>query len=80
MNHHTRVYENIFEILPSEENPSPLVRGVDPKKETIAYCCIGERFSHTWFVLKYLLGLPNVRNYGGSWTDCGSVVGAPIEK
>jgi thiosulfate/3-mercaptopyruvate sulfurtransferase len=44
-------------------------KGVDPKKETIAYCRIGERSSHTWFVLKYLLGLPNVRNYDGSWTE-----------
>ena len=55
-------------------------KGVDPKKETIAYCRIGERSSHTWFVLKYLLGLPNVRNYDGSWTEYGSIVGAPIEK
>ena len=55
-------------------------KGVDPKKETIAYCRIGERSSHTWFVLKYLLGLPNVRNYDGSWTEYGNVVAAPIEK
>lgn len=55
-------------------------KGVDPKKETIAYCRIGERSSHTWFVLKYLLGLPNVRNYDGSWTEYGSIVGVPIEK
>ncbi|HEX5399924.1 MAG TPA: sulfurtransferase [Verrucomicrobiae bacterium] len=55
-------------------------KDVDPKKETIAYCRIGERSSHTWFVLKYLLGLPNVRNYDGSWTEYGSIVGAPIEK
>jgi thiosulfate/3-mercaptopyruvate sulfurtransferase len=55
-------------------------KGVDPKRETIAYCRIGERSSHTWFVLKYLLGLPNVRNYDGSWTEYGSIVGAPIEK
>jgi len=55
-------------------------RGVDPKKDTIAYCRIGERSSHTWVVLKYLLGLSNVKNYDGSWTEYGNVVGAPIEK
>ncbi len=55
-------------------------RGVDSKRDTIAYCRIGERSSHTWFVLKYLLGLPNVRNYDGSWTEYGNVVGAPIER
>ena len=54
--------------------------GVDPKRDTIAYCRIGERSSHTWFVLKYLLGLPNVRNYDGSWTEYGSMVGLPIER
>jgi thiosulfate/3-mercaptopyruvate sulfurtransferase len=53
---------------------------VDPKKDTIAYCRIGERSSHTWVVLKYLLGLSNVKNYDGSWTEYGSIVGAPIEK
>ncbi|MGA4643926.1 sulfurtransferase [Limisphaera sp. 4302-co] len=55
-------------------------KGVDPDKPTIAYCRIGERSSHTWFVLKYLLGLPDVRNYDGSWTEYGNLVGAPIEK
>jgi thiosulfate/3-mercaptopyruvate sulfurtransferase len=55
-------------------------KGVDPKKDTIAYCRIGERSSHTWVVLKYLLGLSNVKNYDGSWTEYGSIVGAPIEK
>ncbi len=54
--------------------------GVDPKRGTIAYCRIGERSSHTWFVLKYLLGLDNVKNYDGSWTEYGSVIGVPIEK
>ena len=48
--------------------------------ETIAYCRIGERSSHTWFVLKYLLGYDNVKNYDGSWTEWGNLVGAPIEK
>ena len=55
-------------------------KGVDPKKDTIAYCRIGERSSHTWFVLKYLLGLNNVINYDGSWTEYGNLVAAPIEK
>ena len=53
--------------------------GVDPARPTIAYCRIGERSSHTWFVLKYLLGVDNVRNYDGSWTEYGSMVGVPIE-
>jgi thiosulfate/3-mercaptopyruvate sulfurtransferase len=55
-------------------------KGVDPGKETIAYCRIGERSSHTWVALKYLLGLTNVKNYDGSWTEYGNLVGAPIEK
>ncbi|HEU5077650.1 MAG TPA: sulfurtransferase [Opitutaceae bacterium] len=55
-------------------------KGVDPKKDTIAYCRIGERSSHTWFVLKYLLGQNNVKNYDGSWTEYGNLIGAPIEK
>ena len=54
--------------------------GVDFTKPTIAYCRIGERSSHTWFVLKYLLGVNNVKNYDGSWTEWGNLVGAPIEK
>jgi thiosulfate/3-mercaptopyruvate sulfurtransferase len=53
--------------------------GVDPNRETIAYCRIGERSSHTWFVLRELLGHRNVKNYDGSWTEYGSLVGAPIE-
>ncbi|MGH7177118.1 MAG: sulfurtransferase [Tepidisphaeraceae bacterium] len=53
--------------------------GVDFGKPTIAYCRIGERSSHTWFVLKYLLGVNNVKNYDGSWTEWGNLVGAPIE-
>jgi len=55
-------------------------KGVDPKRPTIAYCRIGERSSHTWFVLTYLLGLKDVRNYDGSWTEYGSLIGVPIEK
>jgi thiosulfate/3-mercaptopyruvate sulfurtransferase len=53
--------------------------GLDGTKETIAYCRIGERSSHTWFVLQELLGHRNVKNYDGSWTEYGSLVGAPIE-
>lgn len=53
--------------------------GLDGNKETIAYCRIGERSSHTWFVLQELLGHQNVKNYDGSWTEYGSLVGAPIE-
>lgn len=54
--------------------------GVDGSKQVIAYCRIGERSSHTWFVLKYLLGYENTVNYDGSWTEWGNLVGAPIEK
>ncbi|MDW8320778.1 MAG: sulfurtransferase [Armatimonadota bacterium] len=55
-------------------------KGVTPDKQVIAYCRIGERSSHTWFVLRYLLGYPEVRNYDGSWTEWGNLVGAPIER
>jgi thiosulfate/3-mercaptopyruvate sulfurtransferase len=55
-------------------------QGITPDKDVIAYCRIGERSSHTWFVLQYLLGYPKVRNYDGSWTEWGNLVGAPIEK
>ncbi len=54
--------------------------GLDDAKDTIAYCRIGERSSHTWFALHELLGQPNVKNYDGSWTEYGSLVGVPIEK
>jgi thiosulfate/3-mercaptopyruvate sulfurtransferase len=53
--------------------------GVDLGTDTIAYCRIGERSAHTWFVLHELLGVPNVKNYDGSWTEWGSLVGVPIE-
>lgn len=55
-------------------------KGVTPDKDVICYCRIGERSSHTWFVLKYLLGYPQVRNYDGSWTEWGNMIGNPIEK
>jgi thiosulfate/3-mercaptopyruvate sulfurtransferase len=55
-------------------------KGVNGNEEVIAYCRIGERSSHTWFVLKYLLGYDKVKNYDGSWTEWGNLVGAPIEK
>jgi thiosulfate/3-mercaptopyruvate sulfurtransferase len=54
--------------------------GLKPDEEVIAYCRIGERSSHTWFVLTHLLGFQRVRNYDGSWTEWGNLVGAPIEK
>ena len=53
--------------------------GITPDREVIAYCRIGERSSHTWFALQELLGYPNVKNYDGSWTEYGSLVGAPVE-
>jgi thiosulfate/3-mercaptopyruvate sulfurtransferase len=54
--------------------------GITHDREIIAYCRIGERSSHTWFALQELLGYPNVKNYDGSWTEYGSLVGAPVEK
>jgi len=54
--------------------------GLSPEDDVVAYCRIGERSSHTWFVLQHLLGFPNVRNYDGSWTEWGNMVRAPIEK
>jgi thiosulfate/3-mercaptopyruvate sulfurtransferase len=54
--------------------------GVDFDKPTIAYCRIGERSAHTWFVLHELLGQQSVKNYDGSWTEYGSLVGVPIER
>ncbi len=54
--------------------------GFHPDQNIVAYCRIGERSSHTWFVLTYLLGYPNVRNYDGSWTEWGNSVGVPIER
>ena len=55
-------------------------KGVSADKPAIAYCRIGERSAHTWFVLTELIGVPDVRNYDGSWTEWGSLIGAPIER
>jgi len=55
-------------------------QGLQPDREVIAYCRIGERSAHTWFVLKYLLGFDHVRNYDGSWTEWGNLVGVPVER
>jgi thiosulfate/3-mercaptopyruvate sulfurtransferase len=55
-------------------------QGITPAREVIAYCRIGERSSHTWFALQELLGYDDVKNYDGSWTEYGSLVGAPVEK
>ena len=55
-------------------------KGITSNREVITYCRIGERSSHTWFVLKYLLGYPDVKNYDGSWTEWGNMIDNPIEK
>ncbi len=55
-------------------------KGLSADSDVVAYCRIGERSSHTWFALKYLLDFPNVRNYDGSWTEWGNLIGAPIAK
>lgn len=56
------------------------LNGVNKDQDVIAYCRIAERSSHSWFVLKYLLGFPHVRNYDGSWTEWGNMVGVPVEQ
>jgi thiosulfate/3-mercaptopyruvate sulfurtransferase len=55
-------------------------KGITGDKEVIAYCRIGERSAHTWFVLREILGFPEVRNYDGSWTEYGSLIDVPVEK
>lgn len=74
------VQENGAFKLPDELRAIYRSKGISSDKEVIAYCRIGERSAHTWFVLKYLLGFPQVRNYDGSWTEWGSLIGVPIEK
>jgi len=64
----------------SDEELRELYADIDDSKDTIAYCRIGERSSHTWFALRELLGLKNVKNYDGSWTEYGSLVGVPVER
>jgi thiosulfate/3-mercaptopyruvate sulfurtransferase len=69
-------------FLPAEKLDEIYQAGADihPADDVVVYCRIGERSSHTWFVLRYLLGFPEVRNYDGSWTEWGNLVGAPIER
>jgi thiosulfate/3-mercaptopyruvate sulfurtransferase len=69
-----------FKDVPSLEAIYRQEQGLKPDDDVIAYCRIGERSSHTWFVLSYLLGFDHVRNYDGSWTEWGNLVRAPIEK
>ncbi|HYZ11544.1 MAG TPA: sulfurtransferase [Actinomycetota bacterium] len=64
----------------SAEELREVYRDLDPSRKVISYCRIGERSSHTWFVLSELLGYPNAKNYDGSWTEYGSLVGAPVER
>jgi len=68
-------------FLPTEQLRSLYEgQGVTPDLDVVAYCRIGERSAHTWFALHELLGYPRVRNYDGSWTEWGSMVGVPIER
>ena len=64
----------------SKDELQELYADVADKDEVVAYCRIGERSSHSWFALKYLLGIENVRNYDGSWTEWGNLIGVPIKK
>jgi thiosulfate/3-mercaptopyruvate sulfurtransferase len=75
VNDHDGTFKSVNELKKLYES-----KAITPEKEVIAYCRIGERSSHTWFVLKYLLGYPNVKNYDGSWTEWGNMIDNPIEK
>ncbi|MBI3912505.1 MAG: sulfurtransferase [Armatimonadetes bacterium] len=72
--------DGTFKSVPELRKLYEQEQGLRPDQNIITYCRIGERSSHSWFVLTYLLGYPNVRNYDGSWTEWGSLVGAPIER
>ena len=72
--------ENSTFLPPEELRKLYLAQGINPEEDIIAYCRIGERSSHTWFVMTHLLGYPSVKNYDGSWTEWGNLVNAPIEK
>ena len=70
---------SVWLLVHLDENLFSAAKGVTADQDIVAYCRIGERSSHTWFVLHELLGYENVRNYDGSWTEWGSMINMPIE-